>query len=75
LEAGSSITNKEEGENMRRNAINVTIKELVDLAYSLMEETEEKGHLGINVKTIFSIPIVAPDNKKIKDSWRFEKIA
>ena len=60
---------------MRRNAINVTIKELVNLAHSLMKETEEKGHLGVDVKTVFSIPITAPNNTDVKDQWRFEKEA
>jgi hypothetical protein len=58
---------------MRRNAINVTIRELVDLAYKLMNEVDEKREFGVEIDTVFSIPIIAPNDTEIKDLWRFEK--
>lgn len=58
---------------MKRNSINVTIKELVDLAYELMEDVNNEKLVGVDIKTVFSIPIIAPNNDVIGDRWRFKR--
>lgn len=55
---------------MKRQGLKVTIKELIDLAKELTEETDWKG-LGCNVDEVFQINII---NKtpKCSDTWEIE---